>query len=51
MSHMERNSVCAAYIYKAGHLDERRLMQQWWVDYLDANQEKRISPFDFGKKK
>ncbi|HAH2659905.1 TPA: integrase, partial [Escherichia coli] len=22
---------------------------QWWADYLDANREKGISPFDFGK--
>ncbi|MCI3570172.1 tyrosine-type recombinase/integrase [Escherichia coli] len=29
MSHMERNSVRAAYIHKAEHLDERRLMLQW----------------------
>ncbi|HGU6440549.1 TPA: tyrosine-type recombinase/integrase, partial [Citrobacter amalonaticus] len=47
MSHMERNSVRAAYIHKAEHLDERRLMLQWWADYLDVNREKGISPFDF----
>ncbi len=34
---MERNSVRAAYIHKAEHLDERRLMLQWWADFLDAN--------------
>ncbi|HBD1639982.1 TPA: tyrosine-type recombinase/integrase, partial [Escherichia coli] len=39
MSHMERNSVRAAYIHKAEHLDERRLMLQWWADFLDANRE------------
>lgn len=49
MSHMERNSVRAAYIHKAEHLDERRLMLQWWADYLDVNREKGISPFDFAK--
>ncbi|EMX2272719.1 tyrosine-type recombinase/integrase [Yersinia enterocolitica] len=49
MSHQERNSVRAAYIHKAEHLDERRLMIQWWADYLDANREKGVSPFDFGK--
>lgn len=49
MSHQERNSVRAAYIHKAEHLGERRLMVQWWADYLDANREKRISPFDFAK--
>ncbi|MDT9874424.1 tyrosine-type recombinase/integrase [Enterobacter cloacae] len=49
MSHQERNSVRAAYIHKAEHLGERRLMVQWWADYLEANREKGISPFDFAK--
>ena len=49
MSHQERNSVRAAYIHKAEHLDERRLMLQWWADFLDANREKEVSPYDFGK--
>ncbi|NIY49683.1 tyrosine-type recombinase/integrase [Cedecea colo] len=49
MSHQERNSVRAAYIHKAEHLGERRLMVQWWADYLDANREKGVSPFEFGK--
>lgn len=47
MSHQERNSVRAAYIHKAEHLEERRLMVQWWADYLDANRERHISPYDF----
>ncbi|CNK60362.1 integrase [Yersinia frederiksenii] len=51
MSHQERNSVRAAYIHKAEHLDERRLMLQWWADYLDANREKGVSPFDYSKDK
>ncbi|MEG1738587.1 MAG: site-specific integrase, partial [Odoribacter sp.] len=49
MSHMERNSVRAAYIHKAEHLDERRLMLQWWADYLDALYTKTTTPFDFAK--
>ncbi|MGB2539347.1 tyrosine-type recombinase/integrase [Hafnia paralvei] len=49
MSHQERNSVRAAYIHKAEHLGERRLMLQWWADYLDANREKLTSPFDYLK--
>lgn len=49
MSHMERNSVRAAYIHKAEHLDERRLMLQWWADFIDVNREKAVSPFDFAK--
>ncbi|HFS5769375.1 TPA: tyrosine-type recombinase/integrase [Providencia rettgeri] len=49
MSHQERNSVRAAYIHKAEHIEERRLMVQWWADYLDASREKEISPFSFAK--
>lgn len=49
MSHQERNSVRAAYIHKAEHLGERRLMVQWWADYLDVNRKKGVSPFDFAK--
>ncbi|SXG04957.1 phage integrase family site-specific recombinase [Klebsiella variicola] len=49
MSHQERNSVRAAYIHKAEHLGERRLMLQWWADFLDVNRQKVISPFDFAK--
>ncbi len=51
MSHQERNSVRAAYIHKAEHLGERRLMLQWWADYLDANRERGVSPFDFGRQR
>lgn len=47
MSHQERNGVRAAYIHKAEHLQERRLMMTWWADYLDANREKHITPYDF----
>ncbi len=49
MSHQERNSVRAAYIHKAEHLGERRLMVQWWADFLDANRQQSISPFDYAK--
>lgn len=49
MSHQERNGVRAAYIHKAEFLDERRLMLQWWADFLDANGKKSVSPFDFAK--
>ena len=47
MSHQERNSVRAAYIHKAEHLEERRLMLQWWADYLDACKEEAQTPFSF----
>lgn len=42
MSHQERNSVRAAYIYRAEHIEERRLMVQWEADYLDGNRERRF---------
>ncbi len=45
LSHIERKNV------RAKHLDERRLMVQWWADYLDANREKPITPYDFAKKR
>ncbi len=51
LSHVERKSVRAAYIHTSKHLDERRLMVQWWADYLDANREKHITPYDFAKKR
>lgn len=35
LAHMERNRVRAAY-NRAQRLPERRLMMQWWADYLDA---------------
>ncbi|WP_440867563.1 tyrosine-type recombinase/integrase [Symbiopectobacterium purcellii] len=50
MSHIERNGVKAAYLHTTKHLEERRLMMQWWADYLDANREHYISPYDFAKR-
>jgi len=50
MSHQERNGVRAAYIHKAEHLEERKLMVQWWADYLDANANAHITPFEFAKR-
>lgn len=47
MSHQERNGVRAAYIHKAEFIEERRLMCQWWADYLDANRKEHITPYDF----
>ena len=47
MSHQERDSVRAAYIHKAEHMEERRPMLQWWADYLDACRQEFIPPFAF----
>jgi len=49
MSHQERNGVRAAYIHKAEHIEERRLMIQWWADYLDANRDSHVTPYEFAK--
>jgi len=47
MSHQERNGVRAAYIHKAEHLEERRLMMTWWADYLKAIRDNFITPYEF----
>ena len=47
MSHKESNSVRAAYTHKAKHLEQRRLMLQWWADYLDASHSGMVRPFEF----
>ncbi|WP_375665220.1 tyrosine-type recombinase/integrase [Stutzerimonas kunmingensis] len=47
MAHEERNRVRGAYIHLAKHLQERRLMVQWWADYLDSCRSGYISPYDF----
>ncbi len=49
ISHQERNSVRAAYIHQAEHLEERRLMLQWWADYLEACKKGALTPFSFSK--
>lgn len=49
LSHSERNNVRAAYIHTSEHLDERRLMIQWWADYLDRNKKESITPYDFAR--
>ena len=47
MSHQERNSVRLAYTHAAEFMQERRLMMQWWSDYLDANRQQAVTPYDF----
>ncbi|WP_241592173.1 tyrosine-type recombinase/integrase [Rosenbergiella epipactidis] len=49
LSHTERNNVRAAYIHTSEHLEERRLMLQWWADYLDEIVKVVISPYEFGR--
>ncbi|XQR70820.1 hypothetical protein QPE27_16600 [Klebsiella pneumoniae] len=33
----------------APSLDERRLMVQWWADYLKSNEGKIVTPYEFAK--
>lgn len=49
LSHSERNTVRTAYIHTSEHLDERRLMVQWWADYLDCNVHGYITAYEFAK--
>ncbi|EGK4156556.1 integrase arm-type DNA-binding domain-containing protein [Escherichia coli] len=51
MSHKESNSVRAAYTHKAKHLEQRRLMLQWWADYLDTSRNGMVRPFEFATNK
>ncbi|KAB8148862.1 tyrosine-type recombinase/integrase [Raoultella ornithinolytica] len=50
MSHQERNSVRAAYIHRAEHLDARKDMMQWWSDYLDVSREGYIAPYIYARR-
>lgn len=49
LSHSERNNVRVAYIHASEHLDEHRMMVQWWVDYLNINRHSYVTPYDFAK--
>ncbi|WP_316436442.1 tyrosine-type recombinase/integrase [Klebsiella pasteurii] len=48
MSHQERNSVRAAYIHKAEHLEARKAMMQWWSNYLDRCREEFVPSYILG---
>lgn len=48
MSHQERNSVRAACIHKAEHLEARKAMMQWWSDYLDRCREEFVPSYILG---
>jgi len=51
MSHQERNSVRLAYTHAAEFMQERRLMMQWWADYLDTNRQQHVTPYDYAHPK
>ncbi len=50
LSHSERNNVRAAYIHTSRHLDERRLMVQWWANYLDYIKSYPLTPYEYANK-
>lgn len=43
LSHQERNQVRAAY-HRAIYLEERRVMLQWWADWLEAMEQTGTVP-------
>lgn len=49
MSHQERNNVRLAYTHAAEFFEERKLMMQWWADYLDKNRTEHLTPYDFAQ--
>ena len=49
MSYVDVTQRRPRIIHKAEYLDERKLMLQWWVDFLDANRERAITSFDYAK--
>jgi len=44
LAHVDNNSIRATYNY-AEHLEERRLMMQWWADHLD-NLKNKAAPLE-----
>jgi len=48
MSHQEHNSVRAAYIRKAELLEARKVMMQWWSDYLGRCREEFVPSYILG---
>lgn len=50
MSHQARNSVRAAYVQKAEHLEARKAMMQWWPDYLDTCRKGCVAPLIYARR-
>lgn len=49
LSHVERKKTKGSYLHTSEYREERSLMLQWWADYLDANREGSVTPFDFAQ--
>ncbi|HBV2615549.1 TPA: integrase, partial [Klebsiella pneumoniae] len=46
---VERKNVKGSYMHTSEYLEERKLMLQWWADYIDANKNGSITPYDFAR--
>lgn len=47
MSHKTDNAIEWAYTHHVDFIEERKIMMEWWSDYLELNHDKFISPQDF----
>lgn len=47
MSHKGENEVEWAYTHHVDYIEERKIIMQWWSDYLEENNSKYVSPQEF----
>ena len=47
MSHKTDNAIEWAYTHHVDFMEERKIMMEWWSDYLELNHDKFISPQEF----
>lgn len=47
MSHKTDNEVEWAYTHHIDHLEERKIMMDWWSEYLELNHGQYVSPQEF----
>lgn len=50
MSHKGENEVEWAYTHHIDYMEERKILMDWWSDYLEANQTSYVSPQEFRDK-
>lgn len=47
MSHKSDNAIEWAYTHHIDFMDERKILMEWWSDYLELNHNKFVSPQEF----
>jgi integrase len=47
MSHKTDNEVEWAYTHHVDHIEERKIMMDWWSEYLELNHDQYVSPQEF----